>query len=56
MVFSCRTKQGDSAYVNFLNRVCERTTWFGDGRCERIEVADYDRDVRNVLRLQIICV
>lgn len=49
-------EESDTADVDFLDRVCERAVWLGDGLSEGVEVADDDGNGRDGLRFQVLLV
>ena len=53
MVLRGRAQKGDATDVDLFDRVGERAVGFGDGVCERVEVADDDGDGGDLLRLKV---
>ena len=56
VVLRSRAQERDAADVDLLDLVRERAVRLCDGRRERVEVANDDRDGRDALRLQIFFV
>lgn len=53
MVLRGGAEQSDTANVDLLDGVSERAARLCNGLCERVQVADNDRDGRDVLRLEV---
>jgi len=53
MIFGRGAQQRDPADVDLFDGVCEGAAWPRDGRRERIQVADDDRDGRDGLCCEV---
>lgn len=56
MIFGCGAQQRHTADVDLLDGVCEGAAWPRDGRRERIQVADDDRDGRDGLCCEVLLI
>ena len=54
VVLRCCTEESDTPNINFFNCICKGAIGLGDRRCERVEIANDDRDGGDGLGFEIL--